>query len=136
MPDWVAAILRNKMAGVSARIVATLYFWVSGLDKLVNFPSGVIGEMQHFNLAPPLAYGLAAMVTLFVGSALVVHGRWAWLGAGWLAIFTLLTLPIAHNFWAMSGQDAVSERRVFFEHITLIGGLFLAAVQAHHEQQA
>jgi transmembrane protein len=61
------------------------------------------------------------------GSALVIHGRHAWLGAGALGIFTALTIPIAHAFWTMSGEMAFLEMMFVFEHISVIGGLMVAA---------
>ena len=71
----------------------------------------------------------AAAVPYFesLGSALVIANRWAWLGAGMLAVFTALTIPIAHNFWAMQEPMRTLEFHFVAEHITVIGGLMVVA---------
>jgi hypothetical protein len=63
------------------------------------------------------------------GSGLVIFGkRWAWLGAGALAVFTLATIPMAHDFWNMDGQIGFLEKTLVQEHMSIIGGLILAAI--------
>ncbi len=65
------------------------------------------------------------------GSALLIHGRHAWLGAGMLAVFTALTIPIVHRFWAIEGEMGVVAFHTAVEHVGMIGGLMLGAIQAH-----
>jgi transmembrane protein len=68
------------------------------------------------------------ILILIIGSALVIDGRLAWLGAGMLGLFTLATIPLAHHFWTMTGQAAVQARLESEEHITVIGGLILTSI--------
>ncbi|MBP0444006.1 DoxX family protein [Roseomonas sp. SSH11] len=112
------------------RIVLTLPYWASGLAKLTDF-SGAQAEMSMFGLQPAAPIAIAVIVTQLVGAALVIHGRHAWLGAGALAIFTILTIFLVHSFWTMSGPDAVKAMHVAVEHIGMCGGLALASIQAH-----
>ncbi len=51
-----------------------------------------------------------------------------WLGAGILAVFTLLCIPIAHPFWKLTGEEKSKDFQIVLEHIALVGGLILAAV--------
>jgi transmembrane protein len=132
MPRAIDAILDSRAASLAGRVLLTFPFWSSGIAKLVNWQA-TLGEMSHFNLNPPALFGAATIVTQLGGSALVLWGPLAWLGAGWLAVFTLLTIPIAHAFWAMSGQAATLEMYTAFEHLALVGGLILAAALRRRE---
>ena len=49
-----------------------------------------------------------------------------------LAVFTALTIPIAHNFWAMQEPMRTIECHVVAEHITVIGGLMVVAWKSAH----
>ena len=50
---------------------------------------------------------VAVAAVQIVGSALIIWGRAAWLGAGMLGIFTALTIPIAHA-WTAIDDDFVT----------------------------
>ncbi|SIP93589.1 transmembrane protein [Rhizobium sp. RU35A] len=112
--------------GYLARTVLTFMFWGSGLSKLLDF-SGGMAEMAHFGLEPAAAFNIAVIITQLGGSALIILNRHAWLGAGALAVFTLLTIPIAHNFWAMEEPMKTFEFYVVTEHVSVVGALMLVA---------
>ncbi len=122
----IGAITGRTWFGYLARIVLTFGFWASGLAKLIGFQAGM-AEMAHFGLEPAAAFNIAVIITQIGGSALIIMNRWTWLGAGALAVFTLLTIPIAHNFWAMEEPFRTMEFHVAMEHITVIGGLMVVA---------
>jgi len=44
-----------------------------------------------------------------------------------LVLFLALAIPIAHPFWQMSEPNRTFEFYVVLEHISLIGGLMIAA---------
>ncbi|HEX2146070.1 MAG TPA: DoxX family protein [Pseudorhizobium sp.] len=115
--------------GYLARTVLTFMFWGSGLSKLIDFDAGV-AEMAHFGLQPATFVNIAVIITQLGGSALIILNRWAWLGAGALAVFTALTVPIAHSFWAMEEPFRTIEFHIVMEHITVIGGLMVVAWKA------
>ena len=83
--------------------------------------------MAHFGLEPAVAFNIGVIITQLGGSALIILNRWTWLGAGALAVFTALTIPIAHSFWAMEEPFKTMEFYVVMEHITVIGGLMVVA---------
>jgi transmembrane protein len=127
MPSIIARLIDWTGFAVVARIVLTFPFWASGLSKSIGFSAGV-AEMKQFGLEPALVFNVATIVTLLIGSALVIANRWLWLGAGALAVFTALTIPIAHPFWRFEGEKAQIELFFVTEHIAIIGGLMLAAI--------
>jgi transmembrane protein len=125
----VSALTSATWFGYVARTVLTFMYWASGLSKLIDFNGGV-AEMAHFGLEPAAAFNIAVIITQLGGSALVILNRWTWLGAGALAVFTALTIPIAHTFWTMEEPMKTLEFYVVMEHITVIGGLMVVAWKA------
>lgn len=49
-------------------------------------------------------------------------------GAGILAIFTLLCIPIGHPFWKLAEPQRTQDFQIVLEHIALSGGLLLAVI--------
>ena len=127
MPTFIDRLLSATWFGYLARTILTFMFWASGLAKLINFSQGA-AEMAHFGLEPGALFNAATLVVQLVGSALIICNKWTWLGAGALAVFTGLTIPIAHNFWTMSEPMRTLEFYVVMEHITVIGALMVVAV--------
>jgi transmembrane protein len=121
-----AGIFATSWFGYAARIVLTFMFWGSGLSKLIDFQGGV-AEMALFGLQPAVLFNIAVIITQIGGAALIILNRFAWLGAGALAVFTLLTIPIAHNFWAMQEPMKTMEFYVVVEHISVVGAMMLVA---------
>ncbi|MXN47079.1 DoxX family membrane protein [Shinella kummerowiae] len=126
MPALIDSITGSRVFGFVARTVLTSMFWLSGIAKIADFNTGV-AEMAHFGLEPAMLFNIATAATQLVGSALIIANRWTWLGAGMLAVFTALTIPIAHNFWAMQEPIRTIEFYVVMEHITVIGALMVVA---------
>lgn len=127
MPPLIARILDWPYFALFARIALTFPFWGSGLSKLIDFPAGA-AEMAHFGLSPPALVNALVLVTQLTGALLIIANRHVWLATGALAIFTLLTIPIAHDFWNQKGQIAQLEFFFAVEHVSVIGGLMLAAI--------
>ena len=126
MTSLIESITGSRVFGFVARLILTSMFWLSGIAKLADFNAGV-GEMVHFGLEPPALFNIATAITQIVGSALIVANRWTWLGAGMLAVFTALTIPIAHSFWTMQEPMRTIEFHIVMEHITVIGALMVVA---------
>jgi uncharacterized membrane protein YphA (DoxX/SURF4 family) len=98
-----------------------------GLNKLLDWP-GAVAEAAHFGLPAPALAAAATIVTELFGSALVLSGRLRWLGALWLAAFTLVATFVANRFWELPpGQERFMTANAFFEHLGLIGGFLLVA---------
>ena len=135
MPTLIETLLTNRAVAVLARVILTFPFWGSGLDKLINF-SGGVAEMRQFGLEPALLFNIAVLTTQLVGSALIISGRYVWLGAGALGIFTALTIPVVHRFWTMEGAAALHAFHTAAEHIGMIGGLITVSILAARTRSA
>jgi uncharacterized membrane protein YphA (DoxX/SURF4 family) len=130
--------LVDRLAGAIASLVATrpVHFIAllglcaayiqGGLDKLFNF-NAAIAETQSFGLPFAAAATAATIVTELAGSALILTGRYRWLGALWLAVFTLFATFVANRFWEMQPPQRFMVENSFFEHLGLIGGFLLVA---------
>ena len=134
MPDArigpIENLLRSRWLYHLAAVIFTFMFWGSGLSKALDFP-GATQEMAHFGLNPPAAFAAATVFVQLAGALLVISGhRLTWLGAGALAVFTALTIPIAHNFWDMQGQQAFMEKMTVLEHVSVVGGLIAISIAA------
>jgi uncharacterized membrane protein YphA (DoxX/SURF4 family) len=97
-----------------------------GLDKLFDF-NAAIAETQSFGLPFATAATAATIVTELAGSALILTGIYRWLGALWLAGFTLFATFAANRFWEMQPPQRFMVENSFFEHLGLIGGFLLVA---------
>lgn len=127
MPRPIQSLLTNRAVAVAARVVLTFPFWGSGLDKLIDFPGGV-AEMRHAGLEPAIVFNVAVLATQLAGSALVISGRHTWLGAGALAAFTALTIPVVHRFWTMDGTEALHAFHTAAEHVGMLGALLTVSI--------
>jgi transmembrane protein len=123
----VDTILVQRWLFVAGRVAITFMYWFAGLGFLLNFP-GAVDMVRSFGLEPAELMAALTILILLIGSAMVIDGRLAWLGAGMLGLFTLATIPIVHHFWTMTGQAAVQARLESEEHITVIGGLILTSI--------
>lgn len=131
MPRWVAWLLDRPDFVVLARAALTLPFWAGGMLRLVNFAASS-DELADYGLYPAGLINSLAIFVLIGGSLLVVANRRAWSGAGALAILTLMTIPVAHDFWNLTGHSRATELDTALRHIGLVGGLMVAAALSRH----
>jgi uncharacterized membrane protein YphA (DoxX/SURF4 family) len=97
-----------------------------GLTKLADFP-GALAEVEHFGVPAAPIVAAATIVTELAGSALVLSGFHRWLGALWLAAFTLCATFVANRFWELPVTERFMAENTFFEHLGLVGGFLLVA---------
>ena len=128
-PGWIAAILSWPWLLPISRVALVSAFVIGGIQKLVDFP-GAVAEQAHFGLQPAWLWASAAILVELGGSALLIIGRWLWLGAGGLGVLTAIAMLAANDFWAQTGHDRFLAVNAFFEHLGLIAGLVGAAVVA------
>lgn len=133
-PRWVDAILDWRWTWLIARVVLTGAYLLGGLTKLFDFPAAA-AEQEHFGLRPGWLWAALTIAVELIGPALVISGRWVWLGAGMLGVFTGLAAVMANDFWTMSGQARFAATNAFFEHLGLIAGFVLAALIAEHDKR-
>ncbi len=133
-PRFVDAILDWRWTGFLARLALVGAYLLGGIVKLADFPAAV-AEQAHFGMSPPAFWAALTIAIELVGPILILSGRFVWLGAGMLGVFTVLAAFTANAFWTMEGQARFAATNAFFEHIGLVGGCVLAAMVAQHGQR-
>jgi transmembrane protein len=131
----IRSILSNGAVEAIARILLTFPFWGSGLAKLIDFQGGM-AEMAMFGLNPPALFNTAVIIVQLGGAALVILNRWTWLGAGALGVFTALTIPLVHHFWALEGERGIVAFHTATEHVGMIGALVVVAILAERKRRS
>jgi transmembrane protein len=133
MPRIIATVLDSRACWLAARLILTFVFWSAGIGQLVTFQASA-AQMAALNLTPGVLYAAVVPATLLAGSAMIIFDRWTWLGAGILSTFLVLTIPLVHPFWSMTGPRADDEMRLVFEHVTVIGGLMAIAIASRQHR--
>ena len=127
MPSIIAMVLDSRICWVAARLIVTFVFWSAGIGQLATF-SDSASQMGSLGLRPAALFATLVPLTLLAGSAMIVADRGLWLGAGILSVFLVLTVPIVHPFWSMTGPRQADEMRLVMEHVSVIGGLMAIAI--------
>jgi uncharacterized membrane protein YphA (DoxX/SURF4 family) len=70
---------------------------------------------------------VATIATELGASALILTSIYRWVGALWLAGFTLIATFVANRFREMRQPDRFMAENGFFEHLGLVGGFLLVA---------
>jgi uncharacterized membrane protein YphA (DoxX/SURF4 family) len=127
-PRFVDAILDWRWTAALARLALVSAYLLGGIVKLGDWPSAV-AEQVHFGLHPAAVWAALTIAVELIGPILILSGRFVWLGAGMLGVFTLLAAITANAFWATpAGQARFMATNAFFEHLGLIGGFVLVAL--------
>jgi len=134
IPRIVETILDWRGTWFLARLALVGAYILGGVVKLTDWP-GAVAEQAHFGMTPPGFWAGLTIAIELIGSALILAGRYVWLGAGMLGVFTALAAIKANAFWTMQGQERFAATNAFFEHIGLIGGFVLAAMVAEHARR-
>ena len=128
--DRLAGAIRPLVATQPVHVIALLGLCAAyiqgGLVKLLDF-NAAVAETQSFGLPFAAAATAATIVTELAGSALILTGIYRWLGALWLAGFTLFATFVANRFWEMVPPQRFMVENSFFEHLGLVGGFLLVA---------
>ena len=132
----VERLLAQPWLALLARIAAALPFLLSGLSKLTDF-GGAIAEVRGLTgLEPAILFAVLVIATQLIGSALLIAGgRLTWIGAGLLGGFTIVATLYAHAFWLKPEAERFLNRNIFFEHVSILGGLALAAILSVRKAQ-
>jgi putative oxidoreductase len=106
------------------RVLLSLIFVISGAKKIGAF-AGTAGYIASKGLpAAEILTALTIAVELGGGLLLLVgfKARWAALALG---IFSILAAVFFHNFWTMSGAEAMNNQIHFMKNICIAGGMFM-----------
>lgn len=99
MTHFLSSLADHPASWVALRVILTSFFWMAGLFGVFNF-NVIVQEMREVKLPAPAAFAVATIATQLIGSALLIanYKGFGCLGAGALAVFTLLTIPLGHAF--------------------------------------
>lgn len=124
------------MAGVNdallavGRIALAVIFVMSGLEKFMDL-AATAGAVASKGLPMPSVLAALAATTELGGGLLIVLGWQTRVAALALAIFTLITAYVFHDFWHMEGAARESNLIHALKNLSIFGGfLMLAAVGA------
>jgi len=107
------------------RILLAVLFVQGGYNKLFGGTAGTVATMASHGIPFPdiLVWG-AILVELGIGLCLMAGllARWAALV---LAAYTLTLGLIFHAYWLAPAAEARFEHIIFFNHISIIGGMLV-----------
>ncbi|CAN7661239.1 DoxX family protein [Bosea sp. LjRoot9] len=127
----VETLLGRSWLALFARLAVALPFLLSGLAKLADFGGATVEVRGLTGFEPAALFAVLVIATQLGGSALLIAGgRHAWIGAAGLAGFTAVATLFAHAFWLKPVAERVLHQNIFFEHVSIIGGLALLAILA------
>ena len=122
--------LIDRLATTGGIIIVKSGHTPADFDRMGSDEIKSLFRSQSLNCSPAAAFAVAVTAVQLGGSALIIVNRLAWLGAAMLGVFLALTIPIAHPFWAMPEPQRTISFFTTLEHISLIGGLMVAAALA------
>ncbi|WP_061780896.1 DoxX family protein [Sphingomonas sanguinis] len=133
-PAFVEAIARHRATWFAARLALCGAYLLGGIVKLTDWP-GAVAEQAHFGMTPPALWAALTIAVELIGPLLILIGRFVWLGAGMLGVFTALAALTANAFWTMPpGAERFAATNGFFEHIGLVGGFVLVTMLAGRDR--
>jgi putative oxidoreductase len=111
-------------------VLASL-FLLAALNKILN-PQMMMAMMHEGGLPLiPLLFPVTIALEGIGGALVARGGRLAVPAALVLAVFTLATNALFHQFWSLTGREAALEISLFFKNVAIAGGLiYVAAMEA------
>lgn len=113
-----------NLATLVGRILLAAIFVSSGFQKIGGF-AGTAGYIASKGLPlPEVGAAIAIAVEIVAGIALIVgfKARWAALA---LAIFTLATALLFHNYWTLPADKQFVDMLMFWKNLAITGGLLI-----------
>jgi putative oxidoreductase len=115
---------------IIGRILLASLFILGGINKLQNY-GDTLALMEQAGLAPANVL-LPLVIALELGGGLIVATGFRFMPqvALALALFTLATNVVFHQFWSMAGPEAALQLSLFFKNIAISGALLHVAMAA------
>jgi putative oxidoreductase len=114
--------LTNFIALV-ARILLAILFVLGGYNKLMGGTAGAVTNMTNHGIPFPDILVWGAVVVELVGGLMLMAGLFARWVALVIAAYTVALAVIFHAYWAAPAADVRFERVIFFNHLSIIGGM-------------
>jgi len=114
---------QNPLA-LAARILMSVLFLIAGYGKIAGF-AGTAGYIASKGLPLP-QLGVVIAIVVEVGGALaLLAGFQTRLVALLMAVFTVVTGLIFHNFWALPAEQVGLNQIMFMKNLSIAGGLLM-----------
>ncbi len=116
--------VQHDWAALVGRILLAAIFVSSGFQKIGGF-EGTAGYIASKGLSVPQVLAALTILVELGGGILLVIGwkaRWAALA---IAVFTLLAAFLFHNYWTMTGDQAMQDRIGFWKNLSIAGGMLM-----------
>lgn len=114
----------ERTAPVIGRVLLSLIFVASGVQKLLDWPGTVAYAEQHG--LPAVQLMLVGAVIVEIGAGLsVLLGFYARVGALLLFLFLIPTTLVFHNFWRYEDMERMNQMQHFMKNVTIMGGLLI-----------
>jgi putative oxidoreductase len=117
---------RNELILI-ARVLLMALFVIFGWGKLTGF-SGTVAYMASLGLPiPGVITASTIIMEFFVGIAILI-GFYTRPLALLLALYTLVTALIGHQFWLMADAARLEAMINFYKNVSIAGGLLLLCI--------
>lgn len=104
-----------------------LLFLIAGVRKVMGY-SGTVGYFEHLGLPFPQIVAPLVILIEIAGPILFVLGwRVREIGIA-MAIYTIATGLVAHQFWVADAASYGNQLNNFFKNVSIAGGFLLAAM--------
>ncbi len=114
---------QNSLALV-ARILLALLFLIAGFGKIGGF-AGTAGYIASKGLPLPEVGAAIAVLVEFGGALALIAGFQTRIVALVMAVFTIATGVIFHNYWAMPAEQVMVNQIMFMKNLSIAGGLLM-----------
>jgi len=106
-PRFIHAILDWPPTWFLARLLLVGAYLVGAIVKLLDWDAAV-AEQVHFGMSPPALWAGLTIIVELVGPALILNGRFVWLGAGMPRGFPKFAAMVANNLSQLSLENTLS----------------------------
>ncbi len=114
---------QNPLALI-ARILLALLFLIAGFGKIGGF-AGTAGYIASKGLPLPEVGAAIAVLVEFGGALALIVGFQTRIVALVMAVFTIATGVIFHNYWAMPADQVMVNQIMFLKNLSIAGGLLM-----------
>lgn len=114
---------QNPLALI-ARILLALLFLIAGFGKIGGF-AGTAGYIASKGLPLPEVGAAIAVIVEFGGALALIAGFQTRIVAFVMALFTIATGVIFHNYWAMPADQVMVNQIMFMKNLSIAGGLLM-----------
>jgi putative oxidoreductase len=129
MSDALNLIARILLAAV---FIVYGYLAFADVHAWLNFNQAALKrffDLVGGGMAPPVWFGyLIATIQVFGGLAILVGFKTRWI-AYLFAVYLVLVVYFAHNFWDMQGPARGANMAHFYKNLAIIGAFLLLALQ-------